>query len=536
MPKYLQINLNCCKAAQALLQQVSVEENVDFILASEFHRKEGPNWYADTSGKAAIVNTNKTRLDKEGMGESGFRWVAVHGLRLFSCYWSPNSTLQEFADFVNRLEKAIRSEASEVLLTGDFNAKHTDWGCPKNDKRGDILMDMINSIGLVICNKGNEATFRKGTIIDLTIATPRTAQSMPKWEVLDRESLSDHHYILFETNPGLSSCKPSRGIKIDEKKLETMLKSDQLENILRGCPDTDECALALTESILKCRVATRIGNKCRKSVHWWSPEIGSLRTNANHLRRVFQRKRKKHGPGNSVAEETEAKAAKRALVVAIKNAKETAWRKLCDLVQKDPWGLPYKLVMDKLIRPPPIPELDTPGRLRHIADGLFPQHPIREKIKWPLDLSKQQNWMIDEPELKTVARNLKAKTAPGPDGITNEVVKRVVSLNPVVLTKVYNNCLEKGVFPKAWKNARLVLIRKGDKPLDEPSSYRPICLLDCLGKLLEKILDNRLRRFLEENSGLHDKQFGFRKGRSTIDALNTLKATIRPNRKVGILT
>ncbi|KAF0733002.1 Reverse transcriptase domain-containing protein [Aphis craccivora] len=212
------------------------------------------------------------------------------------------------------------------------------------------------------------------------------------------------------------------------------------------------------------------------------------------------------------------------------------WRSLCDLVQEDPWGLPYKLVMDKLIRPPQIPELDTPARLRHIVDGLFPKHPIRETIEWPLDLSSQQNWKIDEAELRTAARSLKTKIAPGPDGITNEVVKRIVSLKPGVLTKVYNNCLENGVFPRTWKNARLVLIRKGEKPLDKPSSYRPICLLDCLGKLLEKILDNRLRTFLDENAGIHNRQFEFRKRRSIIDHLNSLRETIIPNQKVRILT
>jgi len=38
-----------------------------------------------------------------------------------------------------------------------------------------------------------------------------------------------------------------------------------------------------------------------------------------------------------------------------------------------------------------------------------------------------------------------------------------------------------------------VLIRKGpDKPPDAPSSYRPICILDTFGKLLERLLLQRL--------------------------------------------
>jgi len=79
------------------------------------------------------------------------------------------------------------------------------------------------------------------------------------------------------------------------------------------------------------------------------------------------------------------------------------------------------------------------------------------------------------------------------------VVKSIVARNPEVLIRVFNTCLSSGVFPKTWKNARLVLIRKGDKPLDASSSYRPLCLLDCLGKLLEKVLDNRLREFLDDS-------------------------------------
>lgn len=119
-------------------------------------------------------------LDKEELGGEVFRWVAVHGLRLFLCYWSRNSYIQDFIDFVNRFEKAIRSELTEALLTVDFNAKHPDWGCPRSDKKGEILMDMNNSAGMVICNRSTQSTFNKGSIIDLTIATPRTAQSMSK--------------------------------------------------------------------------------------------------------------------------------------------------------------------------------------------------------------------------------------------------------------------------------------------------------------------------------------------------------------------
>jgi len=89
-------------------------------------------------------------------------------------------------------------------------------------------MDMVNSTGLVICNKGNESTYHKGSIINLTIATPLTAQNMAMWKVLERETLRDHHYIQFETTVGPPKIETRRNRKIDANKLKTLLKSDYL--------------------------------------------------------------------------------------------------------------------------------------------------------------------------------------------------------------------------------------------------------------------------------------------------------------------
>jgi len=74
---------------------------------------------------------------------------------------------------------------------------------------------------------------------------------------------------------------------------------------------------------------------------------------------------------------------------------------------------------------------------------------------------------------------------PGPDEVPDMVIKEIASHEPEILRGLSNDCLEHGVFPENWKTARLVLLRKGNKPLDSPSSYRPICLLNTVGKLFE---------------------------------------------------
>lgn len=91
---------------------------------------------------------------------------------------------------------------------------------------------------------------------------------------------------------------------------------------------------------------------------------------------------------------------------------------------------------------------------------------------------------------------------------------------------VYNKCIEQASFPKEWKVARLVLVRKGNKPLDNPSSYRQLCMMNTVGKRLKKILDTRIKDFLETGNHLTPNQYGFRKGRSTADAVTRTRTIV----------
>jgi len=84
---------------------------------------------------------------------------------------------------------------------------------------------------------------------------------------------------------------------------------------------------------------------------------------------------------------------------------------------------------------------------------------------------------------------------------------------------LFSRCLREGVFPLVWRRAKLVLLRKESKPADILSGYYPICLLDKEAKLLERVIAGRLVQYLEQvGPDLHE-QYGFRRGRSTVDAI-----------------
>lgn len=79
-----------------------------------------------------------------------------------------------------------------------------------------------------------------------------------------------------------------------------------------------------------------------------------------------------------------------------------------------------------------------------------------------------------------------------------------------------------------WKYAIVTPIFKGGDPLDM-SNYRPISLISNIAKLFEKCIKQKLVKYLEANNIIFDKQYGFRSGKSTQDAIFCLTSSILQN-------
>jgi hypothetical protein len=94
-----------------------------------------------------------------------------------------------------------------------------------------------------------------------------------------------------------------------------------------------------------------------------------------------------------------------------------------------------------------------------------------------------------------------------------------------ILCKLFNFLYSKGVYPESWTKGILVPVpKKGD--LSNVDNYRGIMLTSIFSKIFSYLLDNRARKFAEENNILTDCQFGFRQKRSTIDCIFVLQTLI----------
>ncbi|GIX77322.1 uncharacterized protein CDAR_276531 [Caerostris darwini] len=112
-------------------------------------------------------------------------------------------------------------------------------------------------------------------------------------------------------------------------------------------------------------------------------------------------------------------------------------------------------------------------------------------------------------------------------GISGELVKELFYANPNWFRELLNTLLLSGQFPEVWERARIALIPKENRDLTRPQDYRPICILSCWGKVLNKVITERLSFYLETRNLLNSLQFGFMKRRSTIDALQSIKDFIQ---------
>ena len=114
--------------------------------------------------------------------------------------------------------------------------------------------------------------------------------------------------------------------------------------------------------------------------------------------------------------------------------------------------------------------------------------------------------------------NVDVKKSLGPDGISPYTLKRCAYQLAYPLAHLFRLCLTEQEWPYLWKWARVVAAHKKSSK-SSVQNYRPISLLSVVGKIFEKIISDEVTLFLDQNFLLSDKQFGFRRERSTSDLL-----------------
>lgn len=125
-------------------------------------------------------------------------------------------------------------------------------------------------------------------------------------------------------------------------------------------------------------------------------------------------------------------------------------------------------------------------------------------------------------EIEICIRQSLANKSPGRDGVHNEMLKFEPELMSTLLYEVCKLVGRTWIYPAQWRQGLLTPVyKKGEQ--DKPQNYRPLCMLSCTRKVIEKSIAGHLSRKLE----LFGMQFGFQKGLSPMVTLLYVEAVVR---------
>ena len=128
-------------------------------------------------------------------------------------------------------------------------------------------------------------------------------------------------------------------------------------------------------------------------------------------------------------------------------------------------------------------------------------------------------------------KRVKKDSAPGPDGVTKDMVQSIRGA-PEVLAKLFNVVMLTGLFPSQWKVHKTTMIPKSGGDPREVGNWRPITIGSLLGRLYSGLLDTRLRTVTD----LHERQVGFVPMNGCATNLFIFDECVRAAKKEGLLS
>ena len=438
------------------------------------------------------------------------------------------------------LDNLIRQLPSPLLLMGDVNAQHPAWGGDSSDTRGNIIEKFISDHNLIVLNTGEGTRLNlrgPDRAIDLTCCT-NTIYHLFDWAIASNPGPSDHYKITITLSPGsiqhTKTYSPSWNLKrADWTKFEETVDL-ALEASQSASPDISLILRAIS-SAAQSSVPKSKSPRKKASAPWWTPACS---------RAVAQRTRalKKYKRCVCEAHRLEYIQAAAHCKQVFNSERTDSWRSFASKFNRfTPSGKIWKLLKAfHLKRPPPgpFPSLKVNGQ--EITDpelvmNTFAQHyatvsannTFSETLKKRLenlanscDFTSQNNEIYNKPftihEL-TLAISKCGQTSVGPDDIHYEFFRHLSGNALTYLLAAINDLFQNHTFPASWRESIIIPIPKPDKDKKHPKGYRPISLTSCASKVTERMVNTRLKHYLESQDLLDEHQCGFRQGKSTTD-------------------
>ena len=491
-------------------------------------------------------------------------------LTLFNIYndCKHNDTIEQLAKFHRRHCKELLGSAEtqhkhHLVWVRDFNRHHPCWDTVDNSslftkealENSEILIQAVAEVGLDIALPAGVPTHehsvtKRWSRLDQVFATEHTLETITQCEAFPVEQglNTDHFPIIsnFDIDIELTPKKVISNFRdVDWKEfrsaLEGRIRNWGVPNFISSQRMLDwECkrlTSALQETIDEIVPNVILGPQAKR---WWTKELTCLRKDMLKNRRKVCKDRNRN---NSAAWE-QFREARRTFGRELEKTKKNHWR---DWLEKatdpDLW------TAHKYITAPPgdcgktrIPDLivmENEGQHRAslneekgkiLAKTFFPSRPPKNGPDTPVDppnpICKADPMSRDQ--VRRALARLRPFKAPGPDGIPNIILSKCADLIESRLWYIYTAIVDKGWYYAPWKSFTTVVLRKPGKPrYNIPKVYRPIALLNTMGKVLTSIVAEQLTYYTEKFALLPPLHFGGRPACTTNDAIHYLVYKIK---------
>ncbi|RAL58040.1 hypothetical protein DID88_009163 [Monilinia fructigena] len=399
-------------------------------------------------------------------------WTDVNGIAILNAYRQP--TTPEVLDYVTHL-----TPSPKCLVGGDFNAWH-DMFEPgvRSTHRGADLARWSSESNMDFIGTPGEPTHNAGHVLDLTFSNIPFASTIVR---KDMHTGSDHETLV--------TSLPNRGVQTLEQHHYRIPESqlgkfaDLVHLGVSGLPDARHLSDAegiehfvqLFTSILDSAIRTA-GKPDRgrgRAAPWWTQECQDA-----HREHLAARKNTPDSvnPGNQGVSQDSAEGQEGVI----------NWHKLGTNLKAPPLvvnGNTVEGTMEKA------ETLWSEVLDRFSASDDLAQDPLE-----PWDGAGTLPWS-DTISMEEVERNTigVSSTSPGTDRVTVRLLKACWGSIKHTLQGLYSRCLSLCFFPQAWKLAEVAMLPKvGKKDRTSVRSWRPIALISCVSKGLERTIARRV--------------------------------------------
>lgn len=222
--------------------------------------------------------------------------------------------------------------------------------------------------------------------IDVAYTDKKTYENLYESVVLKTETASDHKYLKHVIKTVKQTNMQDKKFKIwnyntlnEEKFKETIdiyVANNENEEEIMSYGEVREYLRAVTLACGASMKSKQNTNGKKKANTWWNNEIKELRKEMNRKRRKYQKARKKNESNYEELNE-EYKQTRKKLKYKICDSKKEEWRKLCEELDKDIWGRPYKNIMNQ-IKKKMSPPMIGKEKATQILETLFPGEETEE--------------------------------------------------------------------------------------------------------------------------------------------------------------